>query len=174
MEKKIIILLAHPEMEKSVANRALMKELEPIKQVEVIDLYQCPYRPFDKAFYATKLSEASALVFQFPLYWASAPSELKRWIDEVFTDIIEQPVVMGKPLLVITTAGSDASTYRTGGRNHYTIDEMLRPFEAITFYSGMVWHTPIAIFGLSGPDAYKNLQQGIKEYHSWIVNHLNS
>lgn len=173
MAKKVTVLLAHPSMDKSVANKAIVEQLNTIDEVNVVDLYKSPYQPFDISYYANLLNESSALVLQFPLYWATAPSELKRWIDEVFTVVFEK-VVMNKPLLVVTTAGSEYSAYRTGGRNRYTMDEFLRPFEAMTLFTGMVWQTPIVIYGLGTPDANKNLLQGIDEYRTWIQNHIQT
>ena len=77
--------------------------------------------------------QASALVFQFPLYWMSAPSLLKKWQDEVFTYLAKTPAVAGKALLVAVTTGSEYSAYRSGGRNNFTMDELLRPYQASAY-----------------------------------------
>ena len=59
----------------------------------------------------------------------SAPSLLKKWQDEVFTFLSKTPAVAGKPLTVVTTTGSEYEAYRSGGRNRFTTDELLRPYQ---------------------------------------------
>ena len=64
----------------------------------------------------------------------SAPSLLKRWLDEVFTYLAKTPAVAGKTLMVVTTAGSEHDAYRSGGRNRFTVDELLRPLSRQVLY----------------------------------------
>ena len=37
--------------------------------------------------------------------------------------------VAGKRLVVATTTGSEYEAYRSGGRNGFTMDELLRPYQ---------------------------------------------
>ena len=60
-----------------------------------------------------------ACIFSFRSIWMSAPSLLKRWLDEVFTYLAKTPAVAGKTLMVVTTAGSEHDAYRSGGRNSF-------------------------------------------------------
>ena len=73
----------------------------------------------------------------------SAPSLLKKWQDEVFTHLSKTPAVAGKPLMIVTTTGSEYDAYRSGGRNRFTTDELLRPYQGSAIHSGMAWQTPI-------------------------------
>lgn len=110
------------------------------------------------------ISQASAIVFQFPLYWMSAPSLLKKWQDEVFTYLAKTPAVAGKALLVAVTTGSEYSAYRSGGRNNFTIDELLRPYQGSAIHAGMVWQTPVVAYGMGTADAGKNIAEGVNNY----------
>ena len=144
----VLILLAHPDFKNSRANKALIDAVKELPGVEIENLYDRKGTPFDTDSYRRRIAAAGTLVFQFPFYWASAPSEMKRWIDEVFTGLAKEKVVAGKRLLVATTAASEYDAYRSGGRNRFTADELLRPFQMTAGHSGMQWLTPFIVYGL--------------------------
>lgn len=157
----VVILLAHPSFKESQANKALIDAVKNIPGVVIMDLYA---KSFDAEAYKKILSEAKAVVFQFPFYWASAPSQLKKWLDEIFTPLAGTEVVKGKPLMVATTTGSEYEAYRSGGRNHFTMDELLRPYQLVANHSGMVWQTPHVVYGVSTPAGTQNVKEGAKVY----------
>ncbi len=145
----VLVLLAHPDFKNSKANKALIDAIQELPDIIIEDLYSpSSDTSFNISHYRNLLPDITTIVFQFPLYWASAPSEMKRWIDEIFTPLAHEGRVTGKKLLIATTAASEYDAYRSGGRNRFTIDELLRPFEMAAHHSGMVWHTPFVIYGL--------------------------
>ena len=162
--EKVLVLLAHPDMTHSTANRLLADHVMALPGVTLVDLYDVISTPFDTSYFERLLREASAVVLQFPFYWASAPARLKQWIDEVFTGFAKTPLVTGKPLMVVTTAASPLSAYRSGGRNRFTMDELLRPYQLTAIHSGMEWRTPVVAYGLATPEGETNLQNACKEY----------
>lgn len=159
----VLILLAHPNIGQSKANRALAEAVKDLPGVKYIELYTAPFTAdtYKKAF-----AEASTIVFQFPFYWASAPSMLKKWCDEIFMTLSEER--KGKKLMVATTTGSEYDAYRSGGRNQYTIDELLRPLQLLANHSGMVWQTPFAVYGASLPNADESIREGAASYKQRI------
>lgn len=161
----VVILLAHPNFKESQANKALIDAVKDIPGVVILDLYA---KSFDAEAYKKILSEAKAVVFQFPFYWASAPSQLKKWLDEIFTPLAQTEVVKGKPLMVSTTTGSEYEAYRSGGRNHFTMDELLRPYQLTANHSGMVWQTPHVVYGVATPAGAGNVKEGAKAYRQRI------
>lgn len=98
----------------------------------------------------------------------SAPSLLKKWQDEVFTYLAKTPAVAGKPLMVVTTTGSEFDAYRSGGRNRFTVDELLRPYQVGAIHAGMVWKTPIIAYGMGTNDAAKNIAEGANLYRQTV------
>ena len=94
----------------------------------------------------------------------SAPSLLKKWQDEVFTYLAKTPAVAGKALLVAVTTGSEYGAYRSGGRNRFTIDELLRPYQASAIHAGMIWQTPVVAYGMGTADAAKSIAEGVNGY----------
>ena len=151
--KQVVVLLAHPDIKSSQANKALMDAIKELEEVAVYNLYEMrPEDAFNVDSWSKIISQASAIVFQFPLYWMSAPSLLKT------------PAVAGKALLVAVTTGSEYSAYRSGGRNNFTIDELLRPYQGSAIHAGMVWQTPVVAYGMGTADAGKNIAEGVNNY----------
>ena len=115
--KKVVVLLAHPNMENSQANKALFDAIKDIEDVAIFNLYEMLEQDIlNMDAWSRIISHANAVVYQFPFYWMSAPSLLKKWQDGIFTYLAKTPAVAGKPLLVATTTGSEFDAYRSGGR----------------------------------------------------------
>lgn len=75
----------------------------------------------------------------------------------------------GKPLMVATTTGSERDAYRSGGRNGFTLDELLRPYQVGAAHAGMSWQTPFIVYGTGTPDAEKNIAQGVDLYKKKVT-----
>jgi len=164
-KKEILILLAHPDMSSSQANAAMIEMVKDFSFVRIINVYEAPFEP---STYTEAFREAKHIVFQFPFYWASAPHLLKKWCDEIFGAIMGDPGVKGKTLTVATTTGSEYEAYRSGGRNMYTMDELLRPYQVLANHSGMVWQTPFVLYGTMLPDAGNRIKAGAEAYRGRI------
>lgn len=163
--KRVAVLLAHPNIKDSQANKALINSINDLNEVALYNLYEMPTEDvFNIDSWSRIVSHAKALVFQFPFYWMSAPSLLKQWQDDVFTHLAKTPAVAGKPLLVVTTTGSDVDSYRSGGRNGFSVDELLRPYQAGAIHGGMVWQTPIVVYGMGTQNAERNIAKTVDVY----------
>ena len=111
--RKVVILLAHPNIKESQANKALVDAVSDMEGVAVFNLYELSQEiAFNIDEWSKIISDASAVIYQFPFYWMSAPSLLKKWQDEVFTFLSKTPAVAGKPLTVVTTTGSEYEQWR--------------------------------------------------------------
>ena len=118
--KKVVILLAHPNMKESQANKALTDAVKDMDEVAVYNLYELHNEStFNVDEWSKIISHAAAVIYQFPFYWMSAPSLLKKWQDEVFTYLAKTPAVAGKPLMVVTTTGSEFEAYRWRKKSLY-------------------------------------------------------
>ena len=164
-KKEVLILVAHPDIASSKANAAMLQQIKDLDFVRTINIYEAPFEP---ATYTEAFREANHIVFQFPFYWASAPHLLKKWCDEIFGAIMADPGIKGKTLTVATTTGSEYEAYRSGGRNMYTMDELLRPYQLLANHSGMVWQTPFVLYGASLPDAEIRIKEGTPAYREKI------
>jgi putative NADPH-quinone reductase len=141
--KKILVLLAHPDLPKSKANRPLAEGIRDLPGVTLRNLYALyPDYQIDVAAEQQLLVEHDALVLQFPLYWYSTPALLKHWQDVVLTWGFaygpDAAVLKGKPFMIAVTTGSPDAVYQTGARNEFTLAEFLRPIFKTFAVCGMV------------------------------------
>lgn len=171
---KITIVLAHPDINDSRANKELINTVKELNNVAVYNIYEDFPALFDVETWTQIMLESSALIYQFPLHWMSAPYMLKKWQEEIFTHLSRTPMIVGKPMLVAVTVGGNENTYRSGGKNHYTIDEILRPYEACAIAAGMKWQSPIVIYDMDKEQIGKNLTQGSIEYKDRIEKLVNA
>lgn len=149
---RVLVLFAHPRLEKSRANRALLRHLPQRPDVTFRDLYEL-YPDFNVRVSDEQalLLEHDVIVWHHPLYWYSAPPLVKQWIDLVLTfGWAYGPggtALRGKRLLhAITTGGTDES-YQTDGFHGYTLAEFLRPLQRTATLCGMTWLPPFAVQG---------------------------
>jgi len=154
--------VAHPDLSKSTANAALAKAAAEVEGVQVVNVNDYPVTPET---YREAVSRAKVLVYQFPFYWMSAPHVLKQWTDEVFMTFTgEESIVKGKKFMVCCTTGSPEEAYQHGGRNKYTIEEYVRPYEGQCNHAEMVWQAPLAVYGQFPGGSQDELTAKCKEY----------
>ena len=98
------------------------------------------------------------IVFQHPFYWYSSPAILKEWQDLVlehgFAYGEAGTALHGKRLLSVLSAGGPAEAYTREGYNHFTVDELLTPFEQTARLCGMEYLPPLVVHNARAlPDA---------------------
>jgi len=154
---EVLVLVAHPQMEQSRANRALMRSAGEVAaaskgRVEVRDLYALyPDYLIDVTTEQALLAGAKLVVWQHPVHWYSMPPLMKLWLDEVLAfgwaygpggDALQ-----GKDLwLALTTGGADDS-YRPEGHNRYFFDAFMPPVEQTAALCGMRFLPPLVLHG---------------------------
>lgn len=154
---KTLILMFHPDPEKSVANALLARAAAEIDGVEVVDI-AATYPGgridlmTDGAVEAQRLLAADRIVFQFPVQWYSVPSLMKDWIDAVFTRIYyvfaerEGDRLEGTPLMIAATAGNTAENYQPGGKIAISLEDIFTPLRATAIRAGLPWHPPHILY----------------------------
>jgi len=138
-----LVVVAHPSLDSSRVNKhwteALLRHPE---LVTVNDLYtKYPDGHIDVATEQALLVEHTRIVLQFPMYWFSAPSLLKQWIDDVFAyGWAYGPngdKLSGKEFSLAISMGGAQEAYQAGGRNRYTVSELTKWLEqAVDFVHG--------------------------------------
>lgn len=149
---RILILFAHPALEKSRINRQLVRAIQDLENVTVHDLYEAyPDFHIDVKREQQLLLNHDIIVFQHPFYWYSSPAILKEWQDLVleygFAYGQDGTVLHGKRFLTAITAGGSAEAYCRQGYNYYNIRELLRPFEQTANLCGMDYLPPFVVHG---------------------------
>lgn len=151
--KKTLIILAHPNMGESKVNKALIESIKNEPNITVHDLY-ATYKnieSIDVAKEQTLLVQYDRIVFQFPLYWYSAPAILKEWQDKVlgygFAYGPEGSKLAGKESKIIVSAGSPEYAYQAGAYNNFTLSEYLRPLQSTIVFTGMEFKGIFVAYG---------------------------
>jgi len=155
---RVLVLYAHPNHDASRSNRALRAAIEGLPGVTVHDLYDCyPDLFVDVRREQRLLLEHDVLVFQHPMQWYSAPAIVKEWEDSVLESGWAYGAggdkLRGKHFMQAVTTGGHEASYRHGGKAHFTIPELLRPFEQMAYYCGMVYLPPFVTHGAREVDA---------------------
>ena len=164
-----IFIVAHPDLKHSKANAAILEKLTHLNNVtKVIDLYN-DKKAFKVDYCKKKIANAGVIVFQFPFYFAQAPSEMKRWIDGVFYEMCKDNFFKGRKLMIVTTTGAEESTYSKLGRNGYSVEELLLPYRFTANYLGMEWEKPFVVYGASGAEADKNISKGLSNFEKVLL-----
>ena len=149
---RILILFAHPALEKSRVNSRLAAAVKDLAGVTFNDLYeQYPEFDVDVGREQELLTGADLVILQHPLFWYSTPALLKQWEDLVLEHGwaygTEGTALQGKRILSAITAGGREEAYQREGHNRFTMAELLRPIEQTARLCGMDWLPPFAVHG---------------------------
>ena len=152
MPRRILILFAHPSVDRSEVNAPLVQAAAAIDGVTLVDLYgRYPRGEIDVDREQAALREHQVICFQHPLYWYSTPALLKEWQDLVlehgFAYGSGGTALHGKVFFCALTAGGPEAAYCAAGYNHFTIRELLRPLEQTAMLCGMTYLPPFTLFG---------------------------
>ncbi len=149
---KILILFAHPRLEKSRINRRMLELIPHDLPVTLHDIYE-RYPDFNIDVEAEKnlLLEHDILIWHHPFYWYSCPPLMKQWIDMVLElGWAYGPggtQLEGKSAFNAVTTGGPTETYTHEGRNHFTLDEFLLPFNQTARLCRMNYLPPFSVQG---------------------------
>ena len=162
---RVLVLYAHPGQRHSVINQQLARTAAAIEGVTFVDLYaEYPRFHIHVEREQTRLKEHDAIVLQFPFYWYATPALLKEWQDLVLEyDFAYGPkgtALAGKLLLPAVTAGGPQEAYLPGGRNQFTVRQLLLPLEQTAMLCSMRYIPPFVLHG-----AHRAREDGRGEAH---------
>lgn len=151
-EPSVLLVFAHPALERSRANAVLAEAGRQTSGVTFHDLYEVyPDFVIDVEAEQAKLLAHQVIALQFPFYWYSTPALLKEWLDLVWLHGFAYGKggerLKGKQLFVACTTGGSAQAYHQKGANRFTIEEFLRPLEQTAELCGMTWENPFIVHG---------------------------
>lgn len=149
---KLLILFAHPRLEKSRANVSLVRHIPVSDQITFRDLYEL-YPDFNIDVEAEKqlLLEHDIIIWHHPIFWYSCPPLLKQWIDMVLEfGWAYGPGgtrLAGKYIFNAVTTGGAEEAYSPTGRNRYTVSQFLAPFDQTATLCKMHYLPPFVVQG---------------------------
>ena len=155
---EILVLVAHPELEQSRANRRLLNDARALQaaappgRIEVRDLYALyPDYLIDVAAEQAALASARLVVWQQPIHWYGMPPLLKLWVDDVLVfGWAYGPggtALRGKDLWLVASTGGPEDSYRPESYNRYFFDAFLPPYEQTAALCGMRFLPPLLLHG---------------------------
>jgi len=166
---KILILFAHPALQKSRVNKHLIKGIEQIHNVTFQDLYQV-YPEFDIDVEMEKqyLLEHQIIIFHHPFFWYSTPAILKEWQDLVLEHGwaygSNGDALKNKIFFNVLTSGGRREAYRVDGYNRYDLRTLLAPMEQTANLCKMIYLPPFAVQGTHSIQPGQ-IEQYRKKYH---------
>jgi glutathione-regulated potassium-efflux system ancillary protein KefG len=176
--RRILILFAHPVLERSRVNRRLVDAVAGLDGVKVHDLYEVyPTLDINVKYEQALLVEHDVIVFQHPFYWYSCPAILKEWQDHVLEHGWAYGAggtqLRGKITFNAITTGGPEHAYHKGGYNRFTIRELLAPWDQTAFLCGMRYLAPFAVHAAlkvvgdadvaTNRDEYRALIEGLRD-----------
>lgn len=172
--RRVLVLFAHPVLERSRVNRRLVGAIRDVENVSIHDLYAAyPTMSINVAREQELLASHDVIVFQHPFYWYSVPAILKEWQDLV----LEHGWAYGaggtrlrdKITLNAITTGGPATAYRKGGYNRFTVRELLAPWEQTAHLCGMRYLAPFAVHAALRIASDDDVAQRRDDYRRLIV-----
>lgn len=157
MTRSILVLYAHPRPSRSVVNRRLRRVAEGISQVAVVDLYaEYPTHHIDARREQARVAGVDVLIFQHPVYWFSAPSLVKEWVDRVVTygwALGESEALKGKIYLHAVTTAASHGVFAQEVTGRAALRAQFHPFEAMAGLCGMRYLPPFSLFREEGRES---------------------
>ncbi|MBN1055124.1 general stress protein [Clostridium botulinum] len=149
---KTLVIVAHPNIEKSRINKTWVKFLSKEDNITVHEIYNT-YKDgkIDIALDQNLLEKHDKIVFQFPFYWYNVPSFLKQWQDEVLTVGFSHgpggDKLKGKEFMLVISAGGFKDGYQAGGYQNFSISELTKPLQNMSTFTGMKYMPPYVLYG---------------------------
>ncbi|MBD2056457.1 NAD(P)H-dependent oxidoreductase [Oculatella sp. FACHB-28] len=171
---QILILFAHPALEKSRINRCLIQAVQGLDAVTVHDLYE-QYPDFHINVKAEQdlLLAHDIIIFHHPFYWYSSPAILKEWQDLVLEHGFAYgkggTALRGKKFLSTVTTGGGEQAYCRQGYNRFSVRELLVPFEQTAHLCGMDYLPPFVVQGTHQIQEQGQLVKHTEDYHQVIT-----
>ncbi len=155
---KILLVVAHPALEKSRNNIRLMKVAEKLDNVVIRDLYELyPRFSINTAKEQAHLEKSDIIILQHPFYWYGVPALMKQYLDMVFTHGWaygkEGNKLEGKILFnALTTSGSRES-YSEDEHNRFPLSSYLIPYNQLAHVCQMHFLPPFVMHQSGKADA---------------------
>lgn len=147
---RILVLHAHPRPSSSIVHRALSRAAKSVEGVTFHDLYAAyPDFGIDASAEQALLLAHDLIVLQHPFYWYSSPAIIKEWQDIVLDfGWAYGPggnQLHGKFMMQAISTGGAEDFYHAKGRNRFTVDEFLAPFNQTAHLCGMAYLAPFIV-----------------------------
>ena len=170
--KKTLIILAHPDLTRSMANKKLKEEVEKNTDIIVHDIYkEYPNGRINLEKELTLLKETGTLILQFPMQWFNCPSLLKEWIDTVF--MVAHFTESDKKILANTKIGLAVTTGAPKEVYEGKLEGILAPFVLSIDYLNAKNIPIFSVHGvMPGKISETEIEENAKKYVEYLKNNI--
>lgn len=172
--KKTLVVVAHPDIKKSIVNKHWMETLQQYPDMFTVhELYKTyPTGNIDIEKEQDLIEQHGSLVFQFPLYWFNCTPLLKKWFDDVLTYGwaygSHGEKLNNKKIGLAISVGIKESDYSKQGKYKVTMEEILRPFELIMMYVKANYQSFHAFYGVENEFSVEKLKHNTQDYIDFL------
>lgn len=168
---KTLLIVAHPNMQNSQVNKTWVNAVKSYSdKLTVHELYTAyPDGKINAAKEQALVETHGSIVFQFPVYWFSSPPLLKQWQDEVLTygwAYGSQGKKLHRKQFGIAVSMGGSLDHYTGESN---IKNVLKPFELMAFFVGMIPRDPFTFYGANRDIHPKDIENSAEQYRDYIL-----
>ena len=147
---KVLVLFAHPAIQKSRINKSLIKGISEISNVTFHDLYEVyPEFDIDVKYEQQLVDNHDVIVFHFPLFWYSTPAILKEWQDMVLEHGwaygSKGTALKNKLFFCTISTGGPGKAYEVGGFHDHTLNQLLVPLKQTARLCKMIPLPPFVV-----------------------------
>ncbi|VXB78114.1 MULTISPECIES: NAD(P)H-dependent oxidoreductase [Chryseobacterium] len=174
---KTLVIVTHPKMKESLINKRWVEELNKFpEKYTVHQLYESyPDEIIDVKKEQELIEAYDKIIFQFPFYWFSSPSLLKKWLDEVLLygwayGSKSGFKVGGKKIALAISAGVDDEDFNASGKYRHTIKEFTIPFELSFEYIKADYQEPFVYYGMEHNPSPEWIEKSVPQYLDFIDN----
>lgn len=173
-----LMILAHPNFEKSIANKTIVDELSKKEvDLEIRNIYQLyPDYRIDVNAEQAALLWHDLVILQYPMYWFNMPAILKVWFDEVFTYQFaygsQGDKLKNKKLIPSLTVGQPEKNFKDKG--NFLLDDFLQSIKHSAEYAQMTYLNYIALYGVSTVAGYSesDIKESAKQHAQVLYNKI--
>lgn len=172
-----LVIVVHPNLDSgSRIHHRLTNELRKLGDaVTLHELYKAyPDDRIDVEREQRLMEAHDTIILQFPMWWYSSPYLLKKWMDDVLTYGWAYGVggnkLHGKKLALAVSTGGAESAFQAGGYNHFSMSEMMKPFQATCNLIGMAFMPMFVVHGAMGMSD-EQLEQSAENYAAYVLEH---
>ena len=171
---KILVLFAHPALQKSIAHKSLFNAIQDIEGITCHDLYDAYPDSFINIKHEQQLLlNHDIIVLQFPLYWYSCPAILKEWQDLVlehgFAYGEHGDKLVGKKIMLAISTGGSANSYSTTGYNEHDISQFLLPFSQMSKLCNLDYLSPFVVNDIHKRHDAARITRKSQEYRQLLL-----
>lgn len=160
---KTLIVIGHPNIQDSRTQQFFKEAVQTFEDVTIFDV--TADLEIEKA--QQLMVDHQRIILQFPLYWYSCPACLKDWLDQILSLSGIEETLANKELGLVVSLGVKSSEFQAGGREKFTLSELMRPFEAIANKFNMSY---LPIFSLSNLSYLTEIEtkQALIKYQQYV------